>query len=437
MSTELKVVMFTDQVKSTANTARRTSIEIEQVASEQDDLTSEVLRLTHGTLLNDDTGDGCFAEFPSVLGAVQAGMLLQQRVTERNTAQRNERLVFGLHIGIDVGELMVLAGGEVRGDAANRCARICSECPAGEVYLSNTAAQVLKSNEVELEALAPIQLKGVEGETKAYRVRTLHVWPESAPNPFIWRGSITAAADFFDREPEQRTLRARLNGQQNCQVVGPHRIGKTSLLRQVERAAAGWYERTVVAYLDLHDPRCYTLAGWLTLAARRCQWSTPPTTLADFAESVEAAQTEGLRLVLCLDQFEEVTKRREEFTRDFFLTLRSCSEQRLSIFTASQRPLSELTERDDPSSPFFNAFPLLRLGPLRRADVEDLVNLHRPGTPAFTTEEKGAILEFAEGHPLALQVACYYVLEAKNAESISAAIRKAADEMSVILPHGW
>jgi hypothetical protein len=193
----------------------------------------------------------------------------------------------------------------------------------------------------------------------------------------------------------------------------------------------------VVAYLDLHDPRCYTLSGWLTLAARRCQWSTLPSTLADFAESVEATQTKGQRLVLCLDQFEEVTKRRDEFTRDFFLTLRACSEQRLSIVTASQRPLSELTERDDPSSPFFNAFPLLRLGPLRREDVEDLVNLHRPGTPAFTIEEKEAILEFAKGHPLAVQVACYYVLEAKSAESISAAIRKATDEMRIILPHGW
>ena len=59
-------------MKSTANTARRTKADIEQVAREQDELTNEVLRLTRGLFLK-DTGDGCFAQFASVLEAVQAG----------------------------------------------------------------------------------------------------------------------------------------------------------------------------------------------------------------------------------------------------------------------------------------------------------------------------------------------------------------------------
>jgi uncharacterized protein len=437
MTAELKVVLFTDQVKSTAHTARRTHAEIEQVAREQDDLTNEVLRLTHGVLLK-DTGDGCLAQFSSVLEAVQAGMLLQQRVAERNAAQQNRRLRFDLHIGIDAGELVVLDNGDVRGDAANRCARICSECPAGEVYLSDTAAGMIRKNEVELAAVDALQLKGIKGKTKLHRVRTLHVWPAGTPNPFIHRGGITAAADFFDREQEQRTLRAYLHGRQNCQIVGPRRIGKTSLLRQVERAAADWDEQTVVAYLDLQDPRCYTLTGWLSQAAKQCKWSTPATTLTDFAECVEAAQAQGLRPVLCLDEFEELTTRRAEFTRDFFLTLRACAQQGLSIVTASQRPLSELTDRGDPTSPFYNTFPLLRLGPFRPADAQDFLNLHRPGTPAFTPNERAAILEFAKGHPLALQVACFHVLEAKqNSNSLTAALRKASDDMDAHLPGGW
>ena len=437
MTAELKVVMFTDQVKSTANTARRTRAEIEQVAREQDELTSEVLRLTRGLLLK-DTGDGCLAQFTSVLEAVQAGVLLQERVIERNAAQQNRRLRFDLHIGIDVGELIVLANGDLRGDAANRCARICSECPGGEVYLSDTAAGVLKKNEVELEALAALQLKGVKGKTKLHRVRALHVQPQNAPNPFIWRGGITTAADFFDREPEQRTLRAYLHGRQNCQIVGPRRIGKTSLLRQVERAAAGWDEQTVVAYLDLQDPRCYTLSGWLSQAAKQCHWSTPAATLADFAECVEAALAQGVRPVLCLDEFEELTTRRTEFTRDFFMTLRACAQQGLSIVTASQRPLSELTDRGDPTSPFYNTFPLLHLSPFRPADAQDFANLHRPGTPAFTLGEKTAILDFAKGHPLALQVACFHALEAKqNGDSLTAVMQKATDDMKAHLPGGW
>jgi class 3 adenylate cyclase len=437
MSTELKVVMFTDQVKSTANTSRRTHSEIAEVARAQDNLTSEVMRVTRGVLLK-DTGDGCFAQFSSVLEAVQAGVMLQQRVAERNAAQQNHRLRFELHIGIDVGELLVLANGDLRGDAANRCARVCSECPSGEVYLSDTAAGMLKRNEVELEALPAVQLSGVKRRTKLHRVRALLVQPQSPPNPFIWRGGITVAADFFDREQEQHTLRAYLHGRQNCQIVGPRRIGKTSLLRQVERAAAGWDEHAVVAYLDLQDPRCYTLTGWLSQATRQYQWSTTAATLTDFAECVEAALTQGSHPVLCLDEFEELTMRRAEFTRDFFLTLRACAQRGLSIVTASQRPLSELTERGDPSSPFYNTFPLLRLGPFRPVDAQDFVSLHRPGIPAFTREEKTAIIEFASGHPLALQVACFHALEAKqNGDSLTAAMQKSVDDMNAHLPDGW
>lgn len=437
MSTELKVVMFTDQVQSTANTARRTHAQLEQIAREQDDLTVQVLRLTRGTFLK-DTGDGCLAQFPAILEAVQAGVLLQRRVAERNAAQVNEQMRFDLHIGIDVGELVVLENSDLRGDAANRCARICSECPPGEVYLSDTAATLLKSNEVGLEPAGAPLLKGIESKNMLYRVSAVHVRPQDALNPFVWRGGITRAEDFFNRDSEQHTLRAYLHGRQNCQIVGPRRIGKTSLLRQIERAASLWERNAVVAYLDLQDPRCFTLGGWLKIAARQFRWSTTPVTLSDFADHVETAVSDDLRAILCLDEFEELTARRSEFNREFFLTLRSCAQRGLSIVTASRRPLSEVTERGDPSSPFYNTFPLTRLCPFATADAEDFVNLHRPGVPAFTAEERAAILDYAEGHPLALQVACFHVVESKQGgKSLTASMQKADDDMKAHLPDGW
>ena len=187
----------------------------------------------------------------------------------------------------------------------------------------------------------------------------------------------------------------------------------------------------MVAYIDLQDPRCYTLTGLLTLAVRQFHWSTSATTLTGFAEYVDAVTTKGSRPVLCVDEFEELTMRRSEFTRDFFTTLRACAQQGLSIVTASQRPLSALTDRGDPTSPFYNTFPLLRLGPFRRGDVEDFVNVYRPGTPAFSSEEKAAILEFAKGQPLALQVACFHVLQAKqNGDTLTVAMQASAADMN-------
>jgi class 3 adenylate cyclase len=161
----------------------------------------ELLRLTRGKLLK-DTGDGCFAVFRGILEAAQAGMVIQERVTLRNNAQSNQQARFEVHVGIDVGELVVFEDGDLRGDAANRCARICSKCPPGQVYLSEAAARMLKKNEVESSAVGAFALEGVKGKTKVHRVTNLFVWPESTANPFVWRGGITRAEDFFNREKE-------------------------------------------------------------------------------------------------------------------------------------------------------------------------------------------------------------------------------------------
>ncbi|HZT59690.1 MAG TPA: adenylate/guanylate cyclase domain-containing protein [Pyrinomonadaceae bacterium] len=439
MSTELKVVMFTDQVSSTLNMTRRTPAEVKQVAREQDDLTADAVKQCRGTILK-DTGDGHLVEFTSCADAVRCGFLLQRRVKERNDSQADERLRFDLHVGIDFGEAVVLAGGDLRANTANLAARVCSACPAGEVYFTEKVSKELNPREARAERVEvePDKLKGVQDKPDIYRLAEWLVPFESTPNPFIWRAGITNASDFFDRDAEQRTLRSYLRGRQNCQLVGPRRIGKTSLLRQVERAAPTWDAAAGVAYLDLQDPRCYTLKGWLALASRGCKWATPPATLAEFADCVDAALDGGQRPVLCLDEFEELTARRDEFTRDFFMTLRSCAQRGLSVVTASQRPLSELTDRGDPTSPFYNTFPLLRLGPFAPADASDFLNLYRAGVPRFSDDERRAILDFAKGHPLALQVACFHVLEAKeDGTTLLAALRQVADDMKAHIPVAW
>jgi class 3 adenylate cyclase len=439
MSTELKVVMFTDQVSSTLNMAARTPAEIKQVAREQDDLTADVVKQCRGTILK-DTGDGHLIEFSSCTDAVRCGSLLQKRVRERNESQSNERIRFDLHVGIDFGEAVVLPNGDLRANTANLAARVCSICPAGEVYFTEKVMRELNPGEataqkVKVEAG---KLKGVRGRINIYSLVELLGPVESTPNPFIWRQGITNPEDFFDREREQRTIRDYLRGRQNCQIVGPRRISKTSLLRMVEHRATEWEQVAVVAYLDLQDPRCHTLSKWLALASRQFGWPVTPASLADFIEQVEGVLAGGRHPVLCLDEFEELTKHRGEFTRDFFLTLRACGQMGMSIITASQRPLHELTDASDPTSPFYNTFPLLRLGPFAAADAEDFVNLRRAGVPPFRPEEKKAILEFAKGHPLALQVACSNVLDAReDGASLVVTIQKSYDDMKVHLPQGW
>ncbi len=262
--------------------------------------------------------------------------------------------------------------------------------------------------------------------------------PTKPGNPFTWRGGITDPEAFLDREQEERTLRDYLRGKQNCQIVGARRIGKTSLLRQVERIAAAWIPSAVVAYIDLHDPRCITLAGWLKLVAKRWGWTEPASDLADFADRVEAMREAGQVPVLCLDEFEQLVARPEEFTPDFLKGLRSCSQQGMPIVTASKRKLSDLTDPGDATSAFFNIFPLLPLGRFSERDAADFVTVQRKGVSPFTEDERKAILSFAGGHPLALQVACFHVVESRqNGDRLEAALCRAADDMNAHLPGSW
>lgn len=429
-----KAIMFTDQVNSSSSTARRTASEIGLVALEQDEITAEVVRKYRGTIVK-NTGDGSLIEFSSGRDAVLCGFVLQQQVKRRNAIQKNSRLIFELRIGIDLGEVVILPNGMLQGGAANRAAMVCSQCSPGEIYFTERVKSEINEKEIKSAQVGVVRLKGTSGEETIHRLIEWVGVLDFTLNPFIWRGAITNPKDFFNRDNEQRVIRNYLGGRQNCQIVGPRRIGKTSLLKHIERIASGWNAAAVVAYIDLQSPRSFTLAGWLEQVGRQFGWSNPPSNLADFIEAVDNTISTGQHPVLCLDEFEETFMRPTEFTRDFRLTLRACGPQGMSIITTSRKPLSELTEPSDLTSPFYNTFPLLSLGSFTNADAEDFITINRPGVLAFTLEERKAILEFAKGHPLALQVACFHVLEARvSGDLLITAIQKATDDMRAHLP---
>lgn len=255
-------------------------------------------------------------------------------------------------------------------------------------------------------------------------------------NPFVWRAGITEPDAFFGRQRELRIIREFLQKRQNCQVMGPRRIGKTSLLLALKRAAPAWEPRFRIAYLDLQLPQCFSISGWMRRVSKQLAWPTEPRDLPEFADAVENMLDRGTFAVLCLDEFAELAQRPTEFTRDFFTTLRACGQQGLSIVTAADRPLSELTDPTDRVvSPFYNTFPLLRLGSFPPAEAQAYVSLPRPELEPFADDEQRAIVTFAHGHPLALQVACAAVLARHQDQvDLETAIRQAEQDMRALLP---
>ena len=263
-------------------------------------------------------------------------------------------------------------------------------------------------------------------------------------NPFTHRGRITDPAEMFNRERDWKDLRFDLTRGKSCQVVGSFGVGKSSLLYNLKAFAREWDKAFDVAYVDLREPLCHTVLGFVETVWSAWEDSSSPTSMKALAERIGDWHEHGRRPVLCLDNFEEFSGHRREFGVYFFFDLRDLTYQGLCFVTASEEMLGKHIWMHDPNLPFFHHFPSLRIGLFRDNEPEDFVNLHRPGVPPFTPKEKAAILKFAvadsivtkpNAHPLALQVACFHVLEAKaNDEPLIDAMGAATDEMKTLLP---
>jgi hypothetical protein len=87
--------------------------------------------------------------------------------------------------------------------------------------------------------------------------------------------------------------------------------------------------------------------------------------------------------------------------------------------TASKNPLWQLTlsNRETLSSPFFNIFAPVTLGPLQDEDARRMLSeLSARGEKPFSERTIDRILEFSGPHPLFLQVAAYRAFEAADSK---------------------
>ena len=80
------------------------------------------------------------------------------------------------------------------------------------------------------------------------------------PNPYTWRTIVCDPDMFYGREQELDEVAARLHGKVplNISVIGPRRIGKSSLLWHISRPSSkalppDVYERCIFIYLDFQE----------------------------------------------------------------------------------------------------------------------------------------------------------------------------------------
>lgn len=251
-------------------------------------------------------------------------------------------------------------------------------------------------------------------------------------NPYASRGPLQDAAMFYGRANDLNEIGAFLHGNQSVSIVGPRKIGKTSLMLHLMRdetmAALGIGGKNLFVYIDCQalsdDRQDEILAHFCTeVAAALCIQNLEPEpalkaavskpTWSAFEVGLRRLNQRGLRVVLMLDEFEQLSMN-PQVNVNFYNALRSAAGRlRLVFLTGSARPLVELTYLDRSkkilSSPFFNIFAQLFLGLLSETEAGNLIRTPMEAAGIVVSSRlEDFIYQLVGRHPLALQIACFH-----------------------------
>jgi hypothetical protein len=280
----------------------------------------------------------------------------------------------------------------------------------------------------------------VRGTKREKRVR-------HAPfNPFFHRGPIKDSKHFFGRYDVISHIFDRLRHTEDCSIIGPRAIGKTSLLHYLanEDIIKKHHldpRKYIFVYCDLQrfgedaDVKDFyfemfqrtmekmSSGGFLKeqelkkLTKEDSTFRKVTKTLfeiTDLEELITFLSDRDLRLVYQFDEFENISSN-PNFDFSFYGQLRSLSGNpsfQLAIITASKHSIYDLTFDDEvKTSPFFRYFEDFRLGPMDATEMAEFYDMARDNGAEFTQQTKKLIEEWSGGHPFLVQLACDYFFD--------------------------
>jgi hypothetical protein len=253
----------------------------------------------------------------------------------------------------------------------------------------------------------------------------------SGDNPFFHRGAIRWAEDFHGRVAEVRQILGLLRNGQCVSLIGPRRIGKSSLLLHLARPQVRepfnmGPRRALFILVDCQElggsppEEVYeVLLASLLDATGDAGLETgdidKPGTYRSLDRVLNRIYQAGIQVVVLMDEF-ELLAANERLTPYFFARLRGLTTKYgLAYLTASQRPLFDITADEHIlSSPFFNIFVTLPLGLFTPEEATGLLAQRVAGT-AVTFPEGLChyLLHLVGPNPFFLHIAGYHAFQAR------------------------
>jgi AAA+ ATPase superfamily predicted ATPase len=265
-------------------------------------------------------------------------------------------------------------------------------------------------------------------------------------NPFFHRGPIKNAQHFFGRGDVVAHIFDRLRHSEDCSIIGPRAIGKTSLLHYLSNESVikryhldprkyifvycdlqrfgedasvndfyyEMFQRTLSAVLSGEYLKESEIKKLTKVAGALAKVSKTLFEMENLEELMGYLSEKELRIVFEFDEFENISNN-PNFDFSFYGQLRSLSGNpafRVAIITSSKHSIYDLTFDDEiKTSPFFRYFEDFRLGPMERSEFMEFYELAQENGAVFSTPVKTLIEDWSGGHPFLIQLACDYFFD--------------------------
>lgn len=254
---------------------------------------------------------------------------------------------------------------------------------------------------------APITSTGNSSPSSTNSVQgangTLSTGAKTGQSIFLFNMPLRDPNEFYGRIAERTTLIIRTANGGSSSIVGERRSGKTWLLDYLQLVAPthgtlGPAYR--VGCVSATHPQSKSLANFVRRALEELKvpqhsvdLSLPP--LGQLSRGVRDLKEQGIRPVLCIDEFEGFANR-QEFNNDFVEGLRALAQDDgLVLVTVSKRPLKELIEDlTGQTSPLFNIVQQMRLHPFTEQEAREFVRA-KSEEADFDERECGHFLRWA------------------------------------------
>jgi hypothetical protein len=320
---------------------------------------------------------------------------------------------------------------------------------AFEILVEEEILQVLNRGKAQYFSINPQKASDadpyitgfVRGTKKEKRIS------HAAKNPYFHRGPIKNVLHFFGRKDVITHIFDRLRHTEDCSIIGPRAIGKTSLMHYISHPDIVKKhhldpKKYIFVYCDLQRfgenadimdfyfemfqrlVVCVTQRELLkegelkrfTKGANGVLKKINKTLfeIADLETLITTLSEKDFRIVYMFDEFENISSN-PNFDFSFYGQLRSLSGNpgfQVAIITASKESIYDLTfDEEIKTSPFFRYFEDFHLGPMDEGEISEFYELGMKNGAVFSPSIKNLIGEWSGGHPFLVQLSCDYFFD--------------------------